>query len=161
MVHVSRSLTCLVHPAYLRAEAFVCAAEVAGIPLIVTCTRRSAQAQEALYAQGRADIGLVNKLRVECGLPAISEEENRRRVTNARAGDSLHQYGVALDVVPLSAGKPVWDAGAAIWQCVGAIGEQVGFEWAGRWKRFREMPHFQFTGGLSLSDFKLGQTPAG
>jgi peptidoglycan L-alanyl-D-glutamate endopeptidase CwlK len=45
-----------------------------------------------------------------------------------------------------------------LWNKIGTIGESVGLEWAGRWKRFREFPHFQFTGGLTLSDFQAGKT---
>ena len=60
-------------------------------------------------------------------------------------------------------GKPVWGTIAAndvaLWAQVGVLGEKYGFEWAGRWKSFREMPHFQYTAGLKLADFKAGKLP--
>ena len=31
-------------------------------------------------------------------------------------------------------------------------------EWAGRWTRFKELAHFQYTGGLRLVDFQNGKT---
>ncbi|MBK5230848.1 MAG: M15 family metallopeptidase, partial [Thermoleophilia bacterium] len=94
-----------------------------------------------------------------------------RRVTNARGGDSMHQYGAAFDAVPLRHGKLVWGTRGdgidddptdddtddlELWQRLGAIGEACGLEWAGRWKRFREFPHFQYTGGLTLNEFRAG-----
>jgi peptidoglycan L-alanyl-D-glutamate endopeptidase CwlK len=50
---------------------------------------------------------------------------------------------LAVDIVPLVNGKPIWSATAPVWQKVGKLGEAAGLEWAGRWKRFREFPHFQ------------------
>lgn len=112
------------------------------VDLLVTNTYRDDESQAALYAQGRTTAGFI--------------------VTNARPGDSLHQYRIAFDVVPLRNGKPVWGTAGAdgeLWQKIGAIGESLGLEWAGRWKRFKEYPHFQFTGGLTLADFKAGKLP--
>jgi len=64
-------------------------------------------------------------------------------------------------VVPLHHGKPVWDTSGAnglLWQQIGALGESVGLEWAGRWKKFRELAHFQFTGGLTLAELQTGKS---
>lgn len=138
-MRTSRRLEDLIPPVRARALDFLAAAQAEGIELIVTCTLRDAQAQDALYAIGRS-------------LPG-------RKVTHARGGDSFHQYGVALDVVPLRAGKPVWGtrgADLALWQRVGELGEAAGLEWAGRWARFAEFPHFQQRFGYSLADFKAG-----
>jgi len=139
----SRSLDALILPAKIRALNFINAAKEAGIELLVTCTYRCPADQSKLYAQGRSAHGPV--------------------VTDARAGDSLHQYRVAFDVVPMRNGKPVWGTlakqDADLWNQVGALGEKYSFEWAGRWKSFREMPHFQYTAGLKLVDFKAGKLP--
>jgi peptidoglycan L-alanyl-D-glutamate endopeptidase CwlK len=35
------------------------------------------------------------------------------------------------------------------WQEVGVAGESVGLEWGGRWRKIRDMPHFQLTRGLT------------
>lgn len=112
-----------------------------GIDIIVTSTYRDHASQDALYAQGRSLPGRV--------------------VTNARGGQSWHNWRLAFDVVPLRAGKPVWGSTGAdleLWKRVGAIGEKVGLEWAGRWVRFRELAHFQYTGGLTLADLNNGKT---
>jgi peptidoglycan L-alanyl-D-glutamate endopeptidase CwlK len=61
-----------------------------------------------------------------------------------------------VDVVPLLHGKPVWDAKNSIWQDVGRIGKAAGLEWAGDWQRFKEYPHFQYTGGVTLAQLQRG-----
>lgn len=130
------------HPLVARmARDFLARAKDAGIDLLVTSTFRDNESQDALYAQGRTKPGA--------------------RVTNARGGSSYHNYRVALDVVPIVGGKPVWGTtgkDGQLWLRVGAIGKSVGFEWAGEWDSFREFPHFQFTGGLTLRDFQSGKT---
>ena len=120
---------------------FMAACEAQDIDVIITSTYRDAESQNALYAQGRTKPGRI--------------------VTNAKAGQSWHNWKCAFDVVPMRNGKPVWGTvgkDLELWNKVGAIGESVGLEWAGRWKRFREFPHFQFTGGLTLADFQAGKT---
>lgn len=95
-----------------------------------------------LYARGRTTQGTV--------------------VTNAKGGQSYHNYRLAFDVVPLINGKPLWSTSIndmPIWQRVGAIGKGCGLEWAGDWVSFREYPHFQATGGLSLVDLQAGKIP--
>ena len=134
----SRKIDDLILPAKLRALMFIHACKEAGIDVLVTCTYRDAETQDLCYAQGRTKPGKI--------------------VTNARGGESFHQYRVALDVVPLIAGKPVWDGVDPVWERIGAIGKACELEWAGRWTHFRELPHFQFTGGLTIADFKAGKT---
>ena len=123
-------------------EAHLAACRAAGIDIIVTSTLRTMEEQAALYAQGRSTPG--------------------RKVTNAKPGQSFHNYGLAYDVVPLRAGKPVWGTigpDLALWQRVGALGKAQGLEWAGDWVRFKEFPHFQWTGGLTLKDLQAGKRP--
>ncbi len=112
----------------------------AGIDVLITSTYRDSDSQAALFAQGRTKPG--------------------PRVTNARPGHSYHNWRVAFDVVPMRNGKPVWGTSGEdgkLWEAVGQIGESIGLEWAGRWATFREFPHFQFTGGLTLADFQAGK----
>lgn len=129
------------HPAVRRrAEAFIAKAKAEGIDLLVTSTYRDAESQQALYDQGRI-------------LPG-------KKVTNAKPGQSWHNWRCALDVVPMRAGKPVWGTtgpDGVLWERVGRIGEACGLEWAGRWVKFREMAHFQFTAGLKLADLQAGK----
>lgn len=119
-----------------------CAAE--GIDVLVTSTYRDAESQNALFAQGRTAPGKI--------------------VTNAKAGQSWHNFRVAFDVVPLRNGKPVWGITGEdlkLWQRLGAIGKACGLEWAGEWRTFREFPHFQYTGGHTLAEFQAGATLKG
>jgi len=131
----SRSLDDLAPPAKQRAEAFIAAAKAKGIDLLVTSTYRDNESQDALYAQGRTAPGNI--------------------VTRAKAGQSWHNYRCALDVVPLVNGKAIWDD-QAVWKQVGEIGKSCGLEWAGDWVTFKEYPHFQYTGGLTLAQLQQG-----
>lgn len=72
-------------------------------------------------------------------------------VTDAKAWDSWHQYGVAVDLVFGGPGKWTWDGD---YQKLGPIMEVAGLEWAGRWKRFPETPHFQWTAGMAIDKAK-------
>jgi len=135
----SRSLDELAPPAKERAEAFIEAAKVKGIDLLVTSTYRDSDSQNALYAQGRTTPGNI--------------------VTRAKAGQSWHNWRCAFDVVPLVNGKAIWDD-QAMWKQVGEIGKACGLEWAGDWKTFKEYPHFQYTGGLTLAQLNQGATIA-
>lgn len=161
----SRKLDDLATPAKIRAFKFLDECKAAGIDLLVTSTLRDFEAQNALYAIGRT------REQLDAVLLHDVEPRRGRRVTNARGGDSFHQYACALDVVPLRHGKLVWGTSGngidedptdddtddlELWQRVGAIGEACGLEWAGRWKRMREFPHFQYTGGLTLNEFRAG-----
>lgn len=140
----SRSLSDLLSPARERAELFLARAQAQGIDLLVTSTYRDHESQAALYAQGRTAPG--------------------KRVTNAKPGQSFHNWRVAFDVVPLRAGKPVWNTTGSdgqLWARVGAIGESCGLEWAARWMSFPEFAHFQYTGGLSLAQLAQGLQPEG
>ena len=131
----SRNLDDLVPPAKQRAEAFIAAAKAKGIDLLVTSTYRDNESQDALYAQGRTTPGNV--------------------VTKAKAGQSWHNWRCALDVVPLVNGKAIWDD-PALWKQVGEIGKSCGLEWAGDWVTFKEFPHFQYTGGLTIAQLQQG-----
>ena len=133
----SRSLTDL-HPkvAALCSE-FLNRCKEKGIDVIITSTYRDAESQNALYAQGRTTQGKI--------------------VTNAKAGQSYHNWRVAFDFCPIINGKCQWDNKDLFAEC-GRIGEEVGLEWAGRWAgKFKETAHFQYTGGLSLADFHAGK----
>lgn len=119
------------------ARVFVDECRKEGIDALITSTKRDNESQDALYAQGRTLPGKI--------------------VTNARGGESFHNYGCAFDFVPLVNGKAQWNDTALFVRC-GEIAERVGLEWAGRWKRFREMAHCQYTGGLTLADLQAGKT---
>lgn len=129
------------HPAVAeKCRAFIALCQSNGIDILITSTYRDHESQDALYAQGRTATG--------------------KKVTNAKGGQSWHNWRLAFDVVPMRNGKPVWGTSGddgVLWRKVGELGEQVGLEWAGRWKKFAEMAHFQWTGGLTLADLQAGK----
>ena len=87
----SRDLNELLPAVKGRVDDFLEACKGSGIDLLVTSTYRDIESQDALYAQGRTTDGRI--------------------VTNAKGGDSFHNYRCAVDVVPLRNGKPVWGVG--------------------------------------------------
>ena len=131
----SRNLSDLTLAAEERAEAFIEACKAEGIDLLVTSTYRDGDSQNALYAQGRTTAGNI--------------------VTRAKAGESWHNWRCAFDVVPLVNGKAMWDD-QVMWKKIGEIGKSCGLDWAGDWRTFKEYPHFQYTGGLTLAQLQDG-----
>jgi peptidoglycan LD-endopeptidase CwlK len=121
-------------------EKFIGKCHELGIDVLITSTYRDYESQNALFAQGRTVDGKI--------------------VTNAMGGQSYHNFRVAFDFVPIVGGKPRWDDMTLFANC-GKIAESVGLEWAGRWVRFKEMAHCQFTDGLTLQEFRDGKTIGG
>ena len=102
----------------------------AGINVRIICGLRTFEDQNALYAKGRTAPG--------------------KKVTNARAGYSWHNFGVAWDFVVFDAkGQPQWDS--PLMDRCGRIGEDMGLEWGGSWKRFQDKPHLQLKMDISLT----------
>ena len=137
----SRSLDELNPIVKAKVQTFLTMCDMENIDLLVTSTYRDKESQTALYNQGRTTPGNI--------------------VTNARAGESFHNYRCAVDIVPLVNGKPVWNTSGhdwEIWKRVGELGKEAGLEWAGDWESFKEFAHFQYTGGLSLKELQSGKT---
>lgn len=134
----SRSLDDLLPPVREKALMFETACALHGHDVLIYCTYRPEKEQNELYAQGRTKPGRI--------------------VTNARGGESLHNWRCAFDYVPLVGGKPQWND-KALYLKTGIIAEECGLQWAGRWKgTLRETAHCQYTGGLSLADLRAGGT---
>lgn len=126
------------HPKVAKlCDKFIRKCKSQNIDILITSTYRDHASQNALYAQGRTAPG--------------------KKVTNAKAGQSFHNWKCAFDFVPIVNGKPNWNDTALYTKC-GEIAESVGLEWAGRWKTFKELAHCQYTGGLTLKDFQQGKT---
>lgn len=126
------------HPYVMRkAEKLISECAKAGINIIVTETYRSISEQDALYAQGRTKPGKV--------------------VTNAKGGQSYHNYRLAFDIVPLIDGKAAWSR-LDLFDNVGEIGKGLGLEWGGDFKTIKDRPHFQYTQGLTYHDLQNGRT---
>lgn len=132
----SRNIDDLHPKVAVMCRSFIKECHEAGIDVIITSTYRSNQEQNALYAQGRSKPG--------------------KRVTNAKAGQSWHNYRCAFDFVPIVNGKAQWNDTATFEKC-GKIAESCGLEWAGRWAgRMREMAHCQYSGGLTMAQLRDG-----
>ncbi|MBC2190549.1 M15 family metallopeptidase [Listeria booriae] len=94
------------------------------ICVVNPCFRSKAE-QDALYAQGRTKPGQI--------------------VTNAKGGQSNHNYGVAVDLcLYTDDGKNVvWETTSKRWLRVVTIAKSVGFKWGGDWTSFKDYPHFE------------------
>ncbi|CAN5357542.1 hypothetical protein BH10BAC4_BH10BAC4_09120 [soil metagenome] len=82
-----------------------------------------------------------------------------KRYTRAAAGSSKHQYGLAVDIVPVKDTVILWN-NIALWRKVGVIGERLGLRWGGRWRRPFDPAHFEWTGGLATYHLVQGNFPA-
>lgn len=133
----SRSLTDLNPKVAALCSEFINKCKEQGIDVIITSTYRDTESQNALYAQGRTTPG--------------------NKVTNAKGGQSFHNWKVAFDFCPLVNGKAQWNDSSLFEKC-GEIGESIGLEWAGRWVKFKELAHLQYTNGLTLADFQAGKS---
>ena len=114
-----------------------------GVRLRFAYTSRTPEEQDKLYAQGRTKPG--------------------KKVTNAKAGQSVHNYGFAVDICLIIDGKVAsWDTAKdwdndkiADWYEVVKIFAKYGWEWGGNWKNFKDMPHFEKKG---FNDWRKLQT---
>ncbi|MDW8258599.1 MAG: M15 family metallopeptidase [Gammaproteobacteria bacterium] len=86
----------------------------AGLDILVYCTLRSFEEQAREYAKGRTTPGLpcthAGKTRV---IGTCEQHPLGLIVTKAKPGQSAHQYGLALDFVPLQNGRAQWQNAAA------------------------------------------------
>lgn len=94
-------------------------------PVLIYCCRRSFAEQDDLYAQGRTKPGHI--------------------ITNAKAGSSAHNYGLAFDGAPTIGGKPLWDEplNGPHWTKYGQLARASGLIWGGTWLTFKEGPHIE------------------
>lgn len=111
-------------------------------------TLRSFKEQNDLYEQGRS-------------IP------NTKIVTNARGGQSYHNYGLAIDIVMVldkdgngTFETASWDTkldfdgdGKSDWREVVTIFKRYGWTWGGDWK-FVDAPHFEKTLGYSVAELE-------
>lgn len=99
-----------------------------GINIRVTQGLRTWAEQDALYAQGRTEPGHV--------------------VTNAKGGESWHNYGAAVDVAPFDDGIPDWDLSHPAWKRIVEVGILMGLVSGVSW---RDTPHFELTGKFPVT----------
>ncbi len=103
----------------------------AGLPFRITEGLRTVERQNKLFEQGRTTPGAI--------------------VTNARGGQSWHNYGLAFDIIPIINGTATYKAPASVWANIATIGKKYGFEWGGNFAGLTDKPHFQKKYGLSTS----------
>jgi peptidoglycan L-alanyl-D-glutamate endopeptidase CwlK len=105
---------------------------------------------------GRAKIRISQGLRTNAeqdALYAIGRTIAGKIVTNSKGGQSVHNYGFAVDIVLIIDGKASWDIKkdwdgdrVSDWdECV-KIFAKHGWSWGGSWKRFKDFPHFEKIG---------------
>lgn len=120
-----------------------------GINVQITSGLRTYAEQTKLYNQGRTTPGNI--------------------VTNAKAGQSIHNFGLALDYVLISedGDKAFWDINRNMngnqvrdWFEVAAIGKQLGFAWGGDWRSFKDYPHLDMQKGYSLATLRNESRPS-
>lgn len=121
--------------------------EALGIRIAITDGFRSEAEQNALYRKGRSAPGNI--------------------VTNAKGGQSYHNYGLAIDfAIRTKKGKVLWDTaydgnrnGKSDWMEVVGIAKRLGFSWGGDWESFPDYPHLQMDFGLSIPELQRGHRP--
>lgn len=101
---------------------------------------RTIKEQNDLYAQGRTKPGNI--------------------VTNAKGGRSMHNYGLAFDIVILydkdqngTFETASWELNKD-WMNVVKFFKARGYEWGGDWHSFKDYPHFQQTLGYTLNNLQ-------
>jgi peptidoglycan LD-endopeptidase CwlK len=130
-----------------RSDQLVQQAAKKGIVVLITDGFRSVDEQNTIYEQGRTTEGNI--------------------VSNAKGGESYHNYGLAIDfALETPSGDVIWDRqydrnenGKSDWSEVVKIAKSLGFEWGGDWKDFKDYPHFQMDFGLTIADLQNGQRP--
>lgn len=126
-----------------------------GVRLRFTSTIRTFAEQDYLYQQGRTRLfdSKGNKLGI---------------VTNSKAGQSIHNYGLAWDIVLLLdknndgvfesiAWNQVIDFdkdGKADWMEAVNFFKSIGASWGGDWKSFKDAPHLEITFGHTWRTLK-------
>lgn len=105
------------------------------IYVLITSGFRGMEEQAALYGQGRETYVYNGK---DYGDP------NKPKVTNAKPGQSNHNFGVAIDFVLVSedGNEALWDVNDK-WIRVSNIGKELGFKWGGDWTSFKDYPHLE------------------
>lgn len=84
---------------------------------------------------------------------SITEQDalfkQRPKVTNAKGGQSIHNYGLAFDIVLLydKDGNETFETASweqnKYWMEVTNYFKSKGWQWGGDWTKFKDAPHFQ------------------
>jgi peptidoglycan L-alanyl-D-glutamate endopeptidase CwlK len=127
MLPISEKHLARVHPELAaRIRLVIAAMAAAGLQVEMVQGLRTIAEQDHLFAQGRSRPGII--------------------VTNARGGQSNHNYGLAGDLCAYAHGAPNWLAPNSVWSMIGAEAEKVGLGWGGSWVKFIDRPHVELPG---------------
>lgn len=114
----------------------------AGIDARMLSGTRSYSEQNELFRQGRFG-------------------DTRKKITNARGGQSNHNFGIAWDIGIFADGKYLTDAAPYKQAAEIGMADAAGLEWGGDWITFKDFPHYQIATGMAISDvrekFEKGQ----
>lgn len=85
----------------------------------------------------------------------------RPKVTNAKGGQSIHNYGLAMDYVIMldkdnngTFETIEWNLKSPYHKVVVDYFQSKGYEWGGSWKSFKDYPHFQKAFGHTWQSLK-------
>lgn len=126
--------------------------------------RRVYAVVEAMQKKGY-DIRVVQGLRTFVEQDILFQQGRTRKgpkVTNARGGQSNHNYGLAVDLCPFKNNKPDWNDETGF-DLIGQESQKRSLNWGGSWPKFPDRPHVQLKEAppiaTCLSLFKKGGLP--
>lgn len=97
-----------------------------GYALGVVSARRTIAEQDAIYQESHDGDGIGDG------------------VTNAKGGQSAHNFGLGVDVCPMKSPKePWWDAPKWLWDKLGELVEAHSLTWGGNFKKLHDVPHIE------------------
>lgn len=117
----------------IRAYTKSCKITPVGVHPFITECFRSFKRSDELYAQGRTKPG--------------------PKVSNAKGGESIHNYSLALDFVLQVNGKMDWNVNTN-WMKVIQCFKEEGWESGADWKSFKDYPHLEKRLGNSLKQIQ-------
>ena len=105
-----------------------------------------------------AEVRITHGLRTnkeQDDLYAIGRTVKGKSVTNAKGGQSVHNYGLAVDICLIIKNVVYYDLkidsdydGTADWMEAVKIFKNNGFTWGGDWLKFKDNPHFEYANHL-------------
>ena len=128
----------LIYPPFLaKARAMMAELQADGKEFWAISGFRTAGEQMKLWTQGRTRPGKI--------------------VTNAKALESAHNFGIALDFVrdgfiDRAGLQPDWRADS--YEPLGPAAKAQGLVWGGTWNGFPDRPHVQWPGYVTARDMK-------
>lgn len=107
-----------------------------------------AKGVKACHTWENKHLGHRAEVKVIQGTRSYSEQDalykKRPKVTNARGGYSLHNFGIAADIGIFIDGTYPDDH--ELYLTIGKFTKEIeGLEWGGNWTSFKDYPHYQLS----------------